>query len=215
MSKTSYFSTPFHCFCHHAWEQRKLGEVFDFLQNNTISRAQLNIESGVAKNVHYGDILIKYEEVINAEKLSSGYISDLNVVNKFKASLLADGDVIFADTAEDETVGKCTEVSDIGNQKVISGLHTIPCRPHEKFACGFLGFSLNAQAFHNQLLPLMQGIKVTSISKSALKDTIICYPKSVAEQKLIGNTLQSVNTLITLHQRKAESYIHLEIQNIA
>ena len=27
MSKTSYFSTPFHCFCHHAWEQRKLGDI--------------------------------------------------------------------------------------------------------------------------------------------------------------------------------------------
>ena len=118
--------------------------------------------------------------------------------------MLVDGDVVFADTAEDETVGKCTEVSDIDHQKVISGLHTIPCRPHGKFACGFLGFSLNAPAFHNQLLPLMQGIKVTSISKSALKDTIICYPKSVKEQKLIGNTLQAVNTLITLHQRKLD-----------
>lgn len=123
------------------WEQRKLGELFDFLQNNTLSRDQLNAESGVAKNVHYGDVLIKYDEVISAEKLSSGYISDSTIISKFKSSVLADGDVIFADTAEDEAVGKCTEIMKIGNQKVISGLHTIPCRPHEKFAYGFIGFS--------------------------------------------------------------------------
>lgn len=32
------------------WEQRKLGDCFDFLQNNTLSRADLNPESGSARN---------------------------------------------------------------------------------------------------------------------------------------------------------------------
>ena len=32
------------------WEQRKLGDTFDFLQNNTLSRADLDAETGVAKN---------------------------------------------------------------------------------------------------------------------------------------------------------------------
>ncbi len=32
-----------------AWEQRKLGDVLVSLQNNTLSRADLSNESGVAK----------------------------------------------------------------------------------------------------------------------------------------------------------------------
>ena len=42
------------------WEQRKLGDVLVSLQNNTLSRADLSKEIGVAKNVHYGDVLIKF-----------------------------------------------------------------------------------------------------------------------------------------------------------
>ena len=43
-----------------------------------------------------------------------------------------------------------------------------------------------------------------------------CFvPKTQEEQHQIAETLYSIDSLITLHQRKAESYIHLEIQNIA
>ena len=57
------------------WEQRKLGEVFEYLQNNTLSRAELNLEGGVAKNVHYGDVLIKYGEYLDASEESLPFIS--------------------------------------------------------------------------------------------------------------------------------------------
>ena len=33
-----------------AWEQRKLGDCFDFLQNNTLSRAELVSDPGAALN---------------------------------------------------------------------------------------------------------------------------------------------------------------------
>ena len=73
-----------------------------------------------------------------------------------------------------------------------------------KFASGYLGYYLNSSAYHNQLIPLMQGIKVTSISKSAMQDTDIVYPKSVEEQGKIGDYFQSLDHLITLHQQKCE-----------
>ena len=47
------------------WEQRKFKDVFDGLQNNTFSRADLNYESGAVKNVHYGDVLIKFGDFID------------------------------------------------------------------------------------------------------------------------------------------------------
>ena len=46
------------------WEQCKLEESFDFLQNNTLSRAEL-WDSGSALNVHYGDILVKFGDCID------------------------------------------------------------------------------------------------------------------------------------------------------
>lgn len=186
------------------WEQRKLGEVLISLQNNTLSRADLSNETGVAKNVHYGDVLIKFGEVLDVSKENLPMILDKSVLSKYNASFLQNGDVIVADTAEDLTVGKCSEIAGLNDEVVLSGLHTIPYRPVEKFASGYLGYYLNSNMYHNQLIPLMQGIKVTSISKSAMQNTDIVYPKSVEEQSRIGNYFQSLDSLITLHQRKCD-----------
>ena len=185
-----------------SWEQRKLKDVLVSLQNNTLSRADLSNEEGVAKNVHYGDVLIKFREILDVSKEKLPMISDESILSKYKASFLQNGDVIVADTAEDSTVGKCSEIAGLNDEVVLSGLHTIPYRPIEKFASGYLGYYLNSSAYHNQLIPLMQGIKVTSISKSAMQDTVIVCPKSVEEQGKIGDYLQSLDNLITLHQRK-------------
>ena len=184
------------------WEQRKLKDILVNLQNNTLSRADLLNEAGVAKNVHYGDVLIKFGEVLDINKETLPMISDESVLMKYKASFLQNGDVIVADTAEDSTVGKCSEIDGLLDEVVLSGLHTIPYRPIEKFASGYLGYYLNSSVYHNQLIPLMQGIKVTSISKSAMQDTDIVYPKSVEEQGKIGDYFRSLDHLITLHQRK-------------
>lgn len=185
-----------------AWEQRKLGNVLLSLQNNTLSRANLSDESGIAKNVHYGDVLIKFGEVLDVRKEKLPMITDENVLSKYKASFLQNGDVIVADTAEDSTVGKCSEIAGLNDEVVLSGLHTIPYRPIEKFASGYLGYYLNSGAYHNQLIPLMQGIKVTSISKSAMQNTDIDYPKSQEEQGKIGAYFKSLDEMITLHQHK-------------
>ena len=193
-----------------AWEQRKLGDVLVSLQNNTLSRADLSNESGVAKNVHYGDVLIKFGEVLDVSKEQLPMITDESVMSKYKASFLHNGDVIVADTAEDTTVGKCSEIAGLNDEVVLSGLHTIPYRPVEKFASGYLGYYLNSSAYHNQLIPLMQGIKVTAISKSALQDTGIVYPKSENEQAQIGKYFQSLDHLITLHQRKYEKLTNVK-----
>ena len=189
------------------WEQRKLGEVLISLQNNTLSRADLSSEEGIAKNIHYGDILVKFGEVIDLKTESLPMIADETVIAKYKSSFLQNGDVIVADTAEDETVGKCTEIAGLSDEIVISGLHTIPYRPLQKYAPGYLGYYMNSASFHNQLLPLMQGIKVTSISKTALQNTDILYPKSATEQAAIGKYFRNLDNLITLHQRNSADFV--------
>ena len=191
------------------WEQRKLSEVLVSLQNNTLSRSELSTEQGNAKNVHYGDILVKFGEVLDITEEQLPMIADNSVITKYKNSFLKNGDVIVADTAEDETVGKCTEIAGLRDEIVISGLHTIPYRPLFQFSSGYLGYYMNSSAYHNQLLPLMQGIKVTSVSKSAMQNTDIVYPKSNDEQAAIGAYFKHLDHLITLHQRQLE-----KLQNI-
>ena len=187
------------------WEQRKFYEIFNFMQNNALSRAELSNDYGEVMNVHYGDILVKYGEILDVKKDEVTYLLNSELLKKYQTSVLQNGDIIIADAAEDETVGKCSEITGLSNEIVLSGLHTIPCRPKEKYAKGYLGFYMNSNAYHDQLLPLLQGTKVSSISKSAIQDTNIVYPKSETEQAKIGSYFQSLDNLITLHQRKCES----------
>lgn len=184
-----------------SWEQRKLGDCFEFLKNNTLSRAGLNGDNGTARNVHYGDILIKFGDCLDGERSDLPFITDDTVLTKFAGSILREGDVIFADTAEDEAAGKCVELRKLPKEPTISGLHTIPARPRFPFGTGYLGHYLNSDAYHRQLLPLMQGIKVISVSKAALQDTQVRFP-SLSEQTAIGAALSEIDSLITLHQRE-------------
>ena len=194
----------------YAWEQRKVKETLYSLQNNTLSRAELSTEQGVAKNVHYGDILVKFGEVLDVRVEMLPMITDEDIIAKYKTSFLQNGDVIVADTAEDETVGKCSEMAGLSGETVIAGLHTIPYRSLFHFASGYLGYYMNSNAYHQQLLPLMQGIKVTSISKTAMQNTNIVYPKSEEEQAKIGAYFHNLDHLITLHQRKCDELKRLK-----
>ena len=193
-----------HIFEINTWEQRKFKNVFDFLQNNSLSRAELSNEEGEILNVHYGDVLVKYGDVLDVKIDELTYLIDSSFADKYQASFLQNGDIIIADAAEDETVGKCSEIAGLTTECVLSGLHTIPCRPTIKFAENYLGYYMNSGAYHDQLLPLIQGTKISSISKAMIQETTIIYPKSEMEQKNIGAYFRNIDNLITLHQRKCE-----------
>ena len=187
-----------------AWEQRKFVETFDFLPNNSLSRAQLTYENGTVKNVHYGDVLIKFGELLDVGNEELPYLIDDRLIKNYSSAVLKNGDVVIADAAEDETVGKCSEIKGTKDEKVLSGLHTIPVRPRVEFENGYLGYFMNSHSYHDQLLPLIQGTKVSSISKKVLENTVISYPASSSEQEKIAKFFESLTNLITLHQRKLE-----------
>jgi len=184
------------------WEQRKFSEVFSFLRNNTLSRAELSDSEGETRDVHYGDILVKFGEVIDVRRDELPRIASDALAGGLSCQPLSNGDVIIADTAEDEAVGKCSELRGCGDYPIVSGLHTMACRPEFEFAPGYLGYYMNSPAFHDQLLPLMQGVKVISVSKGAISDTDVRFP-SLPEQKAIGASLIELDNLITLHQRES------------
>ena len=169
--------------------------------NNTLSRAELSYDEGTVLNVHYGDVLIKYGSVLDVQKDDIPRIPH-RCREDFNGALLQDGDVIIADTAEDETTGKACEIGNLQGSAIVSGLHTMVCRPRNRMALGYLGYYLNSNAYHHQLLPLMQGIKVLSLSRSNIQKTSVSYPIAVKEQQLIAYYFSQLDNLITLHQRK-------------
>ena len=183
------------------WKKVRLGEIGHFLSSNTLSRDNLNEDNGRIRNIHYGDILIKLPTIVDLPFIHIPYINNGIVV---KSDYLKDGDIIFADTAEDYTVGKAIEIINIGAALVTSGLHTIPFRPKcGIFVSRFLGYYVNSIAYQRQLQPLIQGIKVCSISKTALCTTVLKVP-TLAEQTAIAEVLASADREIELAQQKLE-----------
>ena len=176
------------------WKIQTFEETFRMLSNNTLSRDNLNNRGGVVKNIHYGDILTVFPEVLNCRTEEIPYLNNLNLLTA-STQLLQDGDVVIADTAEDDTVGKVTEIQNLGENKLVAGLHTIPCRVKKgDFAPGWLGYYMNSHMYHNQILPFITGIKVSSISKSAIARTLILVPPIEIQRSIVA-TLSKVDEL--------------------
>ena len=185
------------------WEQRRLGDEFEFLRNNTLSRAELSDSEGSCFDVHYGDVLIKFGSVIDLEKMALPRVASDKMASRLTCDKLRNGDVVVADTAEDEAAGKCVELRKIGDATVYPGLHTMPLRPLRRYAPGFLGHYLNSSSFRDQLKPLMQGIKVISVSRAVIAGTSLIVP-AIDEQDAIAKTFTKLDSLIALHQRELD-----------
>lgn len=186
------------------WEETPFSETFDYLKNNSLSRAELS-DGGVVMNIHYGDVLIKYGECVDVGKEVKTFVKEEQVAKRLHQSCaITNGDIIFADAAEDNTVGKCSEIIAKEDDAIISGLHTIPCRPMKQFATRYLGYYLNSNAYHNQLLPHIQGTKISSISKKAISQTHINSPLDIAEQRAIASYFTNLDRQITLQTQRLE-----------
>lgn len=185
------------------WELQTFEETFSILSNNTLSRENLNNRGGAVRNIHYGDILTQFTEVLDCAKDDIPYVNDLSLLTS-STQLLQDGDIVIADTAEDETVGKVTEVRGLRDGKVVAGLHTIPCRVKKgDFAPGWLGYYMNSHMYHDQIVPFITGIKVSSISKSAMAETLIAVPPR-DEQREIIEMLSQIDVLIQSQQKVSD-----------
>jgi type I restriction enzyme S subunit len=81
---------------------------------------------------------------------------------------------------------------------VVAGLHTVACRPHEGlFAPRYLGYYINSSAYHNQLLSLITGTKVSSVSRAGFLSTYVILPP-LHEQKAIADALSDVDELLAV-----------------
>ena len=166
------------------WSTYTFDQMFQMLSNNTLSRDKLT-DHGRIGNVHYGDVLVKYGAVLT-EKDSIPRIKPEH--ESVATSFLQKNDVIIADTAEDETVGKAVQIGDV-SFPIVGGLHTFVCHPLLSTAPGYLGYYMNSKEYHDQLLPFVTGIKVSSISKASIRKTKLHIPALETEQAAIVSVI--------------------------
>ncbi len=183
------------------WQKINLKNVFEYFSTNSLSRDQLS-DSGMIKNIHYGDIHRKYSSIVNVENDVETYIKDINYNNKYE--LCKDADLVFADASEDyDGIGKVIELDNV-KCNTVSGLHTILVRDKENiFAPMFKGYYFNSPTIHNQIRILANGFKVYGISKDSINKLNINIPTK-KEQYKIANTLFLLDKKIELQTKKIE-----------
>lgn len=181
-----------------AWQTKKLGEVLFFIRNNSFSRSQLNLNSGVAQNIHYGDIHTKFNNYIDVANAIIPYINeDVDIESIQNHEYCQDGDLIIADASEDyKDVGKSVEIKNIGTKRILSGLHTILARNKISFALGFKAYLIQSTQIRSQIKKIANGISVLGISKTNLANILLEYP-CLEEQTKIADFLTSIDDEIT------------------
>lgn len=190
------------------WTTRRMNEIYAFLANNSFSRDRLNYVSGSIKNIHYGDIHKHYRLLFDVTREVVPYINDDALTSESQPVFCAEGDMVFADASEDlEDIGKCIEIVNLNNERVVAGLHTILARPKTRsaFARGFSGYLFSSKRIRAQIQKESQGTKVLGISAKRLANIELCFPVHVAEQERIADCLSSLDDLIAAQSERLEA----------
>ena len=87
----------------------------------------------------------------------------------------------------------------------MAGLHTMLCRVTQgvSFASGYLGYYMNSSAYHDQLLPLIVGTKVSSIAKKYLIKTVLQVPCLKEQEKIVG-LLLAIDQKVEITKKELE-----------
>jgi type I restriction enzyme S subunit len=173
------------------WEQRKLIEVCDYVdyRGKTPTKTDFGIFLVTAKNVKNG--YIDYES-------SKEYISEDDyeeVMHRGKPQL---GDVLIT------TEAPCGNVAQVNNENIALAQRIIKYRGHNNVVDNtYLKHYMLSSAFQKILSEKSSGGTVQGIKGSTLHQQVICYPV-FEEQIKLGQYLDYLDHLITLHQRKCE-----------
>lgn len=188
------------------WENKKYGEIFTFRSTNSYSRENLNYSDGIVRNIHYGDIHTKFPTLFNIEQEHVPFINfEIEICRIPEDNYCKVGDLIIADASEDyEDVGKCIEIVNLNNEKVLAGLHTILARPDlYNMVTGFSGYLMKSENIRLQIKTIAQGSKVLSISSKRLAEISLNIP-SLPEQSKIANFLTAIDEKLTQCQAQID-----------
>ena len=195
------------------WEKCKVSDLLDFYSTNSLSWEQLEYDTNVMMNLHYGLIHVGLPTMVDLAKDKLPNIKEDNMPKNFE--LCKEGDVAFADASEDTNeVAKAIEFYNLAGKNIVCGLHTIHGRDNKhKTVVGFKGYAFSSTAFHNQIRRIAQGTKIYSISTKNFSECYIGLP-SKPEQTKIATLLRLIDERIATQNKIIEKYKSL-IKGIA
>lgn len=186
------------------WVEKRFCFLFSF--NKGLSITKENLQDEGIPCVNYGEIHSKYGFEVNPENNELKCV-DEKYVDTSTESLLKHEDFVFADTSEDiEGSGNFTYLS--GNTRVFAGYHTIIARPIANIFLRYMAFLFDSIDYRTQIRSEVSGIKVYSITKTILKDTIVFLPP-LPEQRAIAAFLDRETAKMDKLIEKIEQQIGL------
>lgn len=191
------------------WKETKFKNHFEFKNTNSLSRENLNYESGEVKNIHYGDIHTKFDTHFDINKEELPFINDNVDISRIDdENYVLNGDLVMADASEDYAeIGKTIEITNTNNEKILAGLHTFLARKtDDTLAKGFFGHLLKTYKVRIELMTIAQGTKVLGLSKGRVEKIDLFIPKPLEQQK-IASSLTTTDNRINLLKEKKEALV--------
>lgn len=173
------------------WEQRRLGDIMDSYSGGTPKVGKSEYYNGEIPFIRSGEISSDHTELfITKEGLEN---SSAAMVNK--------GDILYALYGATSGEVNRSQITGAINQAILAII------PHENFDSEFIMQWLRKNKY-SIISTYLQGGQ-GNLSGTIVKDLQIVLP-TYKEQVKIGQFLQSVDNLITLHQRKFEKLLNLK-----
>jgi len=182
------------------WEEKHLGDVFEWVKTNSLSREFLTHDSTTkVQNIHYGDIHTKFKAQFFQGSETVPYVSITAPIKPFNEDEYCQtGDLVIADASEDYAdIGKTIEVMQVKNKTLVAGLHTYIARPIEsQLVLGFSGYLFQSAIMRKQIMRMAQGVSVLGISKGNMDKLRFPLPHPKEQQK-IAQALSTLDNKIT------------------
>ena len=181
------------------WENYKLGDL-GFFKSNGVDKLSKPNEAPVN--------LLNYMDVYNRRQVSNKNSNELMQVTAKPSQLIDNSviknDVFFTPTSETpEDIGRVYVVEETLNNTVYS-YHLMRFRPNQgKYYPNFPNYSLMTENVRKQFFLAAKGVQRYVISKADFESIVDIIPE-YKEQTKIGEYFRSIDSLITLHQRKFE-----------
>ena len=162
-----------------------VSDLLDFYSTNSLSWDKLEYDTDAIQNLHYGLIHVGLPIMVDLNKDKLPNIMDGNTPKNYE--LCQEGDIAFADASEDTNeVAKVVEFYNLGEKKVICGLHTIHGRDRQgKTVVGYKGYAFSSTTFHHQIRKIAQGTKIYSISCKNFSECYVGIPSKDEQTKIV------------------------------
>lgn len=181
------------------WEHRKLGD-YCYMYNGDRSSRYPNAQDMVSDGIPF----------INAGDLENGHVN-LTTANKItrekydslSGAKLQLGDIVYCLRG---TLGKNAYIDNFTEGTLASSLVAIRAK---NIYGRYLFYILNSDIEYRQRVVHDEGAAQPNLSAKNVADFIIPVP-NIEEQKQISSIFNSIDNLITLHQRKLEKLQHIK-----